>query len=60
MPHSSALQKQFSNENVTFLFLSTDTDRNAWQNALREDSGSMTDSYRILDLDTPFIKELQL
>ena len=54
------VQKQFSNENVTFLFLSTDTDRNAWQNALREDSGSMTDSYRILDLDTPFIKELQL
>ena len=31
-----------------------------WLNAMREDSGAMTDSYRILDLDTPFIKELQL
>ena len=60
MPHSSALQKQFSNKNVTFLFLSTDTDRNAWLNALREESGAWADSYRILDLDAPFIQELQL
>ena len=60
MPHSSALQKQFSSEKVTFLFLSTDTDRNAWLNALRDESVTMTDSYRILSLDAPFIKELQL
>ena len=60
MPHSSALQKHFSGKDVTFLFLSTDTDRNAWLNALREESGAMTDSYRILDPDAPFLKELQL
>ena len=60
MPHSSALQKHFSGKDVTFLFLSTDTDRNAWLNALREESGTMTDSYRILDPDAPFLKELQL
>ena len=40
-------------DNVVVIF-------DTWLNAMREDSESMADSYRILDLDAPFIKELQL
>ena len=60
MPYSQSLQKRLSGQDIVFLFLSTDTDGHAWRNAVKEESETMSDTYRILDGDTPFIKELRL
>ncbi len=60
MPSSRQLQKQFSGQGITFLFLSTDTNRNAWLEAINEEAETMLSSYRILDLNHPFLKELRL
>lgn len=60
MPSSRQLQKQFSGQGITFLFLSTDTNRNAWLEAIKEEAETMLSSYRILDLNHPFLKELRL
>lgn len=36
VPHLQALEKELQNENVVFLSISTDTDKNAWLNKMKE------------------------
>ena len=60
MPYSQELQKHFADKNVSFLFLSTDTNKEAWLNASNEEFKSSSLSYRILDRNATFLNELRL
>ena len=60
LPHSKELQKRLAGKAVTFLFLSTDTNRKAWLNAVKEEADAMTETYRIVDPDPVFLRELKV
>ncbi len=60
LPYSKELQKRLSGKAVTFLFLSTDTNRKAWLNAVKEEADAMTETYRIVDPDPVFLRELKV
>ena len=60
MPATAGTLSALPAQNVTFLFLSTDTNRNAWLDADKEEAETMQSSYRILNHDHPFLKELRL
>lgn len=60
LPYSEALHKRLTGQNIEFLYISVDTNRKAWLDKVREHSDMLADSYRILDTDVDFLKQIKL
>ena len=51
MPSSKKLQKELNNENIVYLYLSTDRTNDPWQKALRKLELEENINYRIMNAD---------
>lgn len=60
IPYTKALQKRFSGDEICFLFVSTDINRKNWGEKVQEYSDVFDGSYRILDPEATFLKEIRL
>ena len=58
-PYSKKLMEQFAQEDIAFVFISTDSDNKAWTTAIQEE-GIKTSSYRILSPDSKFLQDINL
>ena len=58
-PYSKKLMEQFSQEDIAFVFISTDSDKKAWLKAIQEE-GIKESSYRILNPDSKFLQDINL
>ena len=59
-PHSKALHKRLAGKDIEFLYISTDTDRKSWLDKVREHGDMLAGSYRVLDTDVDFLKQIRL
>ena len=59
-PAARELHKRMAGEDVEFLFFSTDSSDSPWLKAVRQHADLLNGSYRIMDLDAVFLKEIQL
>ena len=60
IPYTKALHKRLSGDDICFLFVSTDINRKDWERKVREYSDVFDGSYRIVDPDATFLKEIRL
>ena len=60
IPYTKALHTRLSGYDICFLFVSTDTNRKNWERKVREHSDVFDGSYRIIDPDATFLKEIRL
>ena len=58
-PYSKKLIEQFAQEDITFVFISADSDNKAWLKAIQEE-GMKESSYRILNPDSKFLQDIKL
>lgn len=59
-PAARELHKRMAGREVVYIFISSDTSRKSWQDAVRKHSDLLAGSYRILDFDADFPKEIRL
>ncbi len=59
-PAARALHKRMAGKDIAYIFISTDTNRKNWQDAVQQHSDLLAGSYRILDSDADFLKEIRL
>ena len=59
-PYSKALHKRLAGQNIEFVYISIDTNRKAWLNKVREYGDMLAGSYRILEEDADFLKQIRL
>lgn len=59
-PAARALHKRMAGKDIAYIFISTDTNRKNWQDAVQQHSDLLAGSYRILDFDADFPKEIRL
>jgi len=60
IPSAKALHKRLAGQDVDFVFISTDTKQKDWLRKAKENADVMVESYRILDNDAIFMKQVQL
>jgi len=58
-PFSKKLMEQFSQKDIAFVFISTDSDKKAWLKAMQEEEIKKS-SYRILNPDSKFLQDINL
>lgn len=59
-PKSRELHKRFAGKDVVFLFISTDSNQKSWLDKVHENADLLSGSYRILDADADFLKQIKL
>ena len=59
-PHSEALHKRLAGRDIIFLYISVDTNQKAWLDKVRERGDMLAGSYRVLDDDADFQKQIKL
>jgi len=59
-PAARELHKRMAGQDVQFLFFSMDSAESLWLKAVQQNADILTGSYRILDSDAVFLKEIQL
>ena len=59
-PHSDALHKRLAGRDITFLYISVDTNQKAWLDRVRAQGDMLAGSYRVLDDDADFQKQIKL
>ncbi|SKC64545.1 Redoxin [Bacteroidales bacterium WCE2004] len=59
-PAARELHKRMAGKDVVYIFISSDTSRKSWQEVVRKHSDLLAGSYRILDVDADFLKEIRL
>ena len=59
-PKSRELHKRFAGKDVVFLFISTDSNQKSWLDKVNENADLLSGSYRVLDHDADFLKQIKL
>lgn len=59
-PYTKKLMEQFAQEDIAFVFISTDSDKKAWLKAMQEEEIKRESSYRILNPDSKFLQDINL
>ena len=59
-PKSRELHKRFAGKDVVFLFISTDSNQKSWMDKVNENTDLLSGSYRVLDPDADFLKQIKL
>ena len=59
-PKSRELHKRFAGKDVVFLFISTDSNQKSWLDKVNENTDLLSGSYRVLDPDADFLKQIKL
>lgn len=60
LSYSKALHQRLAGQDIVFLYISTDTSRKNWLDSVHELADVMSGSYRILDNNVDFLKEIHL
>lgn len=59
IPFARELHNRLSKHNIQFVYISVDTDHNKWEEKVMENADVFGNSYRITDLNAPFLTNIR-